>query len=351
MSILKKILLHIFCWLVYIFIIDAREIITKPEGIFDLCLGLTSYSILAFVFYVTLFAINPWFLSKDKYWQTASSFAILFFVYNFFRVYQLRFFFSIQPPAPHPISFITILWSSFSYYLTNGAFFICFFLWRNAVALKKQVAEKERHWAEQKILNIQNELNFLQAQINPHFLFNTLNLFYVRLLPNDTDTANGILYLAEIMRYALKHPYTIKKNMVPLIDEISQIQNVVAINSMRLKGKMYLDFKVDGNPENIYVPPFILITLLENLFKHGAVHDPIFPSTVSLQIDEAGVLEFSTYNKKIGGLKDPSTGIGLDNIKKRLDFIYQDKYTLETNDDGIFYSTKLIMDTSAVITP
>lgn len=348
---IKTIALHIAYFLIYYVVGNVAYIISNGFNIMDILGGFTSYALLALVFYFVFYFVNPFFIVKGKYWQASIYLFAFFFVYTFVRIYQLKLYNLIYPAAQIPdASFISIFGGSYYFYTTNLAVFLCFCLWQNSVKLRKTIIIHEKKVLELDTLNSKNELLALRAQINPHFLFNTLNLFYIKSLKSNTDLAGGILALSEIMRYALQPP-SAQNNRVSLEEEISQMKNVIAINRMRLKGKMYLDFKVDGNPENIFMPPLILITLLENVFKHGAVHDPVFPSMVSLQIYNVGVLEFNTYNKKKGGLKDPSTGIGLNNIKKRLDFTYQDKYVLGTNDDGIFYSAKLIIDTNAAIIP
>lgn len=161
------------------------------------------------------------------------------------------------------------------------------------------------------------EYSFLRLQINPHFLYNTLNFFYAKALAYDKDLAEGVLALSDIMRYALKSN-GLKKDedkKALLVDEIEHLKNIIKINRLRLKNKMYLNFDIKGEIKDVYILPFVLITIVENLFKHGIVHDAEYPAKIILMVTEEKI-DFYTCNKKKGGIKEPSTGIGLENIKK-----------------------------------
>ncbi len=197
---------------------------------------------------------------------------------------------------------------------------------------------------QQKILEIQNleaNYNFLKAQINPHFLHNTLNFFYAKSLPYSEELSDGILTLSEIMRYALSKENAIDGKIL-LKDEIEHLRNVIKINQLRFSNKLNVIFEVNGVVGEVMMIPFVLITIVENAFKHGDLKNPDYPIDIQLTVVDDS-LTFLCKNKKKTGPKELSTGIGLDNTKKRLDMVYGTKYTINIIDETDFYTTELII--------
>lgn len=207
-----------------------------------------------------------------------------------------------------------------------------------------RIEKKERKQLEQKSLqletkNTQANYNFLKAQINPHFLHNTLNFFYAKSLPYSTELSEGILTLSEIMRYSLTNVEDVE-GKVPLADEIEHVRNVIKINQMRFSDKLKLNFEVSGIVEGLRIIPFVLITIVENALKHGELKDANDPTIISLAV-KPGAIHFYCHNKKKTGPKELSTGLGLDNTRKRLDLAYGNNYTLDVKETTTYYTTEL----------
>jgi two-component system, LytTR family, sensor kinase len=188
----------------------------------------------------------------------------------------------------------------------------------------------------------QANFNFLKAQINPHFLHNTLNFLYAKSLPYSPELSEGILTLSDIMRYALSEGNA-KDGKAPLQDEIEHVRNVIKINQLRFSNNLKVIFDVEGVVNGATIIPFVLITLVENAFKHGDVKSAEHPIIIRLKI-ERNVLYFYCSNKKKTGPKELSTGIGLDNIKKRLDLAYGENYNLRVKDEADIYTTELTIN-------
>lgn len=203
---------------------------------------------------------------------------------------------------------------------------------------QKQRKILETQKMELEVENSQANFNFLKAQINPHFLHNTLNFFYAKALPLSEELSEGILCLSDIMRYALEEGG--KNEKARLTDEIEHLENVIRINQFRFNNKLNVQFEVNGNTGNVMIVPFVLITLVENAFKHGDLKNLEFPIVIRIDVEE-GKLRFHCHNRKNPGFKDHSTGIGLQNILKRLDIMYGKDYTYQVTDDAEFYSTDL----------
>lgn len=209
-------------------------------------------------------------------------------------------------------------------------------------------AKKQQKILEQQKIELEMEktyanLNFLKAQINPHFLHNTLNFLYAKSLPYSTELSEGILTLSDIMRYALSET-NLKDGKAALKDEVEHVRNVISIHQLRFSNNLQVNFEVTGVLNGTTIIPFVLITIVENAFKHGDLKDAAHPIDVKLAVEHNSI-RFYCHNKKKAGPKELSTGIGLDNIKKRLDLAYQDRYTLIIKDEPDFYTTQLTITT------
>ncbi len=141
------------------------------------------------------------------------------------------------------------------------------------------------------------------------------------------------------MRYALSEGNA-KDGKAPLRDEIEHMRNVIKIQQLRFSNKLNVQFDVEGVVNGATIIPFVLITLVENAFKHGDLKSDENPIIIKLDIDSKQ-LKFYCHNKKKTGAKELSTGIGLDNIKKRLDLAYGNDYKFLIKNEAEFYTTEL----------
>lgn len=205
---------------------------------------------------------------------------------------------------------------------------------------QRKVLEEQKMQLE--VEKTQANLNFLKAQINPHFLHNTLNFLYAKSLPYSPELSEGILTLSDIMRYALGP--AAKDGKVALKDEIEHVRNVIKINQLRFSNNLHVHFDVNGVVNGATTIPFLLITLVENAFKHGDLKSTEHPIEVRLDMLDGGEMRFFCRNKKKTGPKEISTGIGLDNIKKQLDLTYGRNYSLHVRDEAEFYTTELTIN-------
>ncbi|HVU56341.1 MAG TPA: histidine kinase [Puia sp.] len=227
-------------------------------------------------------------------------------------------------------------------------------------AITRQLDEKKWQGENQKVLEqrtsrlekekMQADYLFLKAQINPHFLHNTLNFLYARSLPYSNELSEGILTLSEIMRYSLDKEED-ADGKVLLTREIEHMNNIIKIQQLRFGNALQVVFTIQGRPEGLRILPFILITIVENAFKHGELKDPRHPVTLDLCIDDttsaqgAGKkLRFHCVNKKKTGPKELSTGIGLENTRKRLELAYGENYSLYIKDQREAYTADLAIN-------
>jgi sensor histidine kinase YesM len=204
----------------------------------------------------------------------------------------------------------------------------------------------ERSFQKQKDLMLAreeklNEENIaLRAQINPHFLYNTLDMLYAKALGKDRELSDGILLLSDVMRYSIR-PQDGSK-LVNLAEEVEHLQNVIEINSLRFAHSIHIEFSKSGDIGDVKILPLVLITLVENVFKYGELNDPSVPARIQLAVS-AQTITFLTFNKKRNGPREISSGIGLQNAVKRLESAYGKKYSLETTDQGDTFQTTLVI--------
>jgi hypothetical protein len=215
---------------------------------------------------------------------------------------------------------------------------------RNVMHYKDQLTTIESQRQQELIdqQRIENELvtaklQTLKYQINPHFLFNSLNFLYAQSIPLSDNLSRATMLLSEIMRYGLQQNDETK---VALENEIKHLENFVEFNRLRFSNRLQIDFTVDGSTAFRRIMPLLLITFVENAFKYGELHDADNPLKIHLKIDSK-ILYFEVRNKKRNGPKENSTGIGLSNIKNRLDLAYPNNHSLEIIDEEKSFTTKL----------
>lgn len=207
---------------------------------------------------------------------------------------------------------------------------------------------KQRRVLEAQKLQLEKEIseanfNFLKSQINPHFLHNTLNFLYSKSLPYSSELSEGILTLSDIMRYALDQGNQ-KKGKAPLKDEIEHVRNVIRISQLRYSNELKVNFEVSGSVNGHTIIPFVLITLVENAFKHGDLKNPEYPIDIKLDVKGSRLYFYCRNKKKTAAMHQPSTGIGLENIKKRLYLAYGEGYKFIVKDEPEFYTTELTIE-------
>jgi sensor histidine kinase YesM len=250
-------------------------------------------------------------------------------------------------------AFLKLFLSSIYYFLI-AAIAITYWSLRNAAIKKKeneitQIALSNKNASlEAKTLSLQKELlqsenNFLRAQINPHFLYNSLNFLYSKTFQDQPEVAETIMMLSQIMRYSLAD-FTATNGLALLEDEIKHIENLIKINSFRFANSLQIKLKVDGDEANKFIAPMLFITLVENVFKHGNLKDANNPAVITCAINSTTKkIQFTTVNKKDKTTINQSSNLGLANITQRLKILYNDNFTLHTEHDDIIFASTLVI--------
>ena len=174
---------------------------------------------------------------------------------------------------------------------------------------------------------VETELNYLKSQINPHFLFNTLNNIHTLVYKQAPAAPEAVMHLASLMRYMI---YESNAATVPLAREINYLQDYVSLQQLRYKNSPVVDLQIVGQTESCAIAPLLFIHLLENAYKHSPAR--LEPGDLQVRVEiKEGALAFSVQNpiakKPANPLEEPG-GIGLPNVRKRLALLYPDQHTL-----------------------
>ena len=211
------------------------------------------------------------------------------------------------------------------------------------IKLIYQSMRDEQMMEERKRQNLQAEMDYLKYQINPHFFMNTLNNIHA-LIDIDTECAkSAVIELSKMMRYVL---YDSGRELIPLNKDLQFLQNYIEL--MRIRYTDTVDIRVEyphDLPEQVSIPPLLLIVFVENAFKHGISYNR--PSFIRLTVAYTeGRVRCTVVNSRHGGARQHGPGIGLENVRKRLALIYgEENYSLEIREEEDTYTVNLIIPT------
>jgi two-component system LytT family sensor kinase len=199
---------------------------------------------------------------------------------------------------------------------------------------------KEKAELEARLATAKNA--FLQQQLNPHMLFNTLNFIHNKVQHSSPDAGDCVLLLSEIMRFGLEaNGYD---NEVPLDQEAAQLRNLITINQYRFENKLFLSAEFDGELSGFLIVPLVLLTLTENVFKHGHLQNKEQPARLCLSVSEERQLTFYTRNlKKSKSNYKQLRSTGIENVRTRLELAYPGKHELNVTETANLFELKLTL--------
>jgi two-component system LytT family sensor kinase len=225
-------------------------------------------------------------------------------------------------------------WLSFQTLLFENYVYIFFSIAISYVGEYFETQKKQQELEKEQAIT---ELAYLKSQINPHFLFNTLNDIYSLTYQKAEMAPEAVLKLSELLRYMLKESNDM---FAPVEREITYLKNVVELYEIGQKGIAYINLEINGDYKDREIAPLILINFIENAFKHGIVNDPENPIKIKLSINENN-FDFEVFNRKNKDYKDKTGGIGLTNVQRRLALIYADRHELRIIDENDTFTVHL----------
>jgi two-component system, LytTR family, sensor kinase len=287
--------------------------------------------------YFVLYYLLPKYLFKKKYLQFVLVSVVLILITGVsFRILQgaiiLPYFYPELPFTPWDPS--RFMWDAFEVFSASAiAVSIKLYLLKQQSQLHEQELEKEK---------LQAELSFLKAQINPHFLFNTLNNIYGLSLKNSEQTPGTILKLSSLLRFMLEDGAAAK---IKIRDEVQNLDNYIELERLRYNDRLNIDFKKEIDNENEMIAPLLLLPFVENSFKHGASESQ-FDSAISISLTlKNHLLSFEVINSKEAEIsKKENKGIGLKNIQRQLELIYGKYQSLKIKNSQDIFKTYLTIN-------
>lgn len=188
---------------------------------------------------------------------------------------------------------------------------------------------------------LQAELQQLKAQIQPHFLFNTLNSIYALAIRNDERTADTIVKLSDFLRYIIRDAH---RDKVPLTAELNYIANYIELQKARLREAVQIDYQLGGEPNGLLIAPLLLSSFIENAFKYGVNPEEDSPIRIHLNIRDNALRLVVTNNKVQVSKLEESTGIGLRNTQERLRLTYPGAHELTIDDTATEFRVNLFLE-------
>ena len=335
-------IVNLLFWLLVGALISVRFIKgTDPLNWFDLWVTFGYYGIIN----VSLFFINSLILIPDIIKKRQKSWLYLFLVVGLIGVTVIiKFGIAIIYPEiilQYKSRVGKIEYTEYSHYLIQTLFTSGFFVVISS--LLKFATDWFSNERIQRSLESQKkdmELQFLKSQLNPHFLFNSLNNIYSLAYQKSDKTADAILKLSEIMRYMI---YESNDSWVALNKEVAYVQSYIELQKLRFKDGAAVELTLNGEIDGQRIVPLILISFVENAFKHGVANDPKDPIRINI-IANQKILHFSITNKKSKSNKDAMGGVGLNNVERRLQLLYPDRYKLNIVNSATHYTSELMLD-------
>ncbi len=337
----KKVLRHLVIWLcvpfivsfvVWIFFRSLFSIENESIGFLDVFLdkgNILSNVIIVLIgalgFYAANSSIVPYFLQREKTIKIVLGIGMLLVTPLIF-LYVLGFFFE----EVDQISFI-IAYPVLLFFFIVGALF--------RVLEYSRIKDLERVQLERK--RMETQLHLLKTQINPHFLFNTINNIDV-LIENDPKVASNYLRkLGDLLRFML---YRVnEEDMILLKDEIEYLKKYIDLQKIRSVNPNFVDFTIKGDPASIAITPMVFIVFVENAFKHvaGKKEDGAIVIYMEISTHKVSFRCRNTTEKRAAEKPAKEGGIGLTSVKRRLDLMYKDNYNLNIFSNSGYYEALL----------
>lgn len=333
--------LHLLFWIYKFFWYYLTLPFRNPKAIipwnelYDL-FNYSFYFLALSTFYLNYFIIMPRFFHRKKYLPLALGWLCMFAWYISMR-YLIE-------------EVLYLKWFGIHNYFegTSMAFYIADNIYyAGSIIVPSIVLWIIIHWmkTEKEKLKLQEaagaaEINFLKSQVNPHFLFNTLNNIYSLVYHQSEKALPAIMRLSELMRYMTRESSV---DEIQLEKEVKYIESFIELESLRVAGNAYVQLTVSGGIEGVKVAPLLLIPFVENGFKHGVVTDSEIPFIINLSVNNK-VLHLRTANKINASQKDRSGGVGLQNLRRRLELIYPNRHQLTTERKDENYICELTID-------
>ena len=333
---------HIVFWTIYFLINTFRWGRYFDDFLYSLQSGLLGFPIHIFLCYLNIYVLMPRFIFKKKY-----SLFILFLFSSIFMMVIVKFNLTyyllssnVWPEGPEIVNTLT---ANYVMDMMIGELYVITFV--TAIKITSDWIKENKRSSDLEKAQLETQLLFLRSQVSPHFFFNTLNNIYSLSLEGSKRTPKVILKLSELMRYLI---YDTKNKRQDLKNEIICIQNYLDLEKIRYSDNLEINMNIIGQIEGKVIAPILLLSFVENAFKHGANKSI---DKIKIDIDfniEDDFLNFKIVNQipvkpnKKQIFKRNQGGIGLSNVKKRLKLGYKkEDYNMKINNSNNLFTVEL----------
>lgn len=333
----NKIIYHLAFWLLaylfWIFIFRNSTLVLTRAITIQFCYLIF---IAANFYFNEVYAI-PFLLNNKKYVKFGLCFILAITVTAVLRV-PVSFLVNtyLFKAADFHFNFLTIFYNSF----------VNILFWVVIILAGKMIADKirsQRYIEQIEKERAANELNFLRAQFNPHFLFNSINSIYGHIDKSNKGARDMLLVFSEMLRYQL---YECNVEQIALVREVNYIRNYITMQKSRINENISVSFKTEEISAGLEIAPLLLIVFIENAFKYLGFNEGRENIVdISLKYHDGNLIfrSFNTKDALIGSQPEKSSGLGIANAKRRLELIYPGKHSLEINEQEASYEITLTL--------
>lgn len=319
---------HVIFWLIYFLLNTLRWGNYFDDYVYSFKANTVGFPIHMILCYLNIFVLMPKFVFKRKYFLYVCA-LILSLISMVFIKFNLTYFListNVWPEGPKVINDFTLSYSiSYSLDMMIGELYVITFV--TAIKITMDWLQEQKRVIDLENTQLETELLFLRTQISPHFFFNTLNNIYSLAIEKSNKTPKLILRLSELMRYLL---YETKSKKQSLEKEIICIENYLDLEQIRYGDKLKINTNITGDISGKKIAPILLLSFIENSVKHGANKAT---GGVKIDIDFKIIGEFLYFTvsnpipetPNISNSIENSSGIGLTNVKKRLELGYKNE--------------------------
>lgn len=333
----KTLLWHSIFWLIYM------SIFTFIEGGYSnkfreaFFIEVAYFPIRLIVIYLNYFLLMPKLLLQDRIGSyILRTFASILLAALIHRFVMYQYINELIFPGWDQGSF----WQLYKF-VQSGMIITSPMIFLIGITVVYRLVESQKKLAQIAEERTKAELLYLKNQINPHFFFNTLNSLYGLALSKSEKTPEVVMKLSELMSYML---YDTKQNIVPLTKELNYIKNYIELEEVRFEGRFTCNVGISGKLEQTNLPPLLLLPFIENAFKHG-VNTSSSGAWINVNIDiENDNLNFSVENSVGPKKKQTRGGLGIENVKRRLELLYPNKHELEFGESKKGYKINLSIE-------
>jgi len=288
------------------------------------------------VFYVTYYFITPRFFNRRKRWLFGISVLGAIVLAGLLLVYVMLFFLHRRIIPIH----FNFTWNYHD--LITNRYIVALLGALAGVIVKLSVEwfQTRRKMEESEKVRIAAELSYLKTQVNPHFLFNALNTVYIQIDESTEDAKHTLSSFADMLRYQL---YECNQEKVPIEKEIAYLQHYVDLQKMRLDDRYLVDINFSKELQGFMIAPFMLLPLIENMFKHAAGDQAPVLLQASVQFEDNQLSFHSINSTTLAAQINTTGGIGLNNLQRRLALLYPNRHQLTIKENNSCYEVWLTL--------